>query len=352
MSSSSSSGREQHSLKGRTEQILCSIVKTYIETGEPVASLDISRLRRYQLSPASIRSVMAELANEGFLHQPHASAGRVPTSKAFGLFVDKLPGRRLQADELTRISQRLDETESLDKRVEQCSQMLTEMTQGVALTAAIPTAAQKLEQVELVALGGQRVLMVVVTGDKVVRDQVVTLDHPVTTAELVPIRNYINTEFSGWLIGDIQPELARRLEQTSAQYHMILRQLMLLYERGLMARGLTPEVHMEGASNLVLFEMRLTREKLQELFRTLEEKKRILQLLERFLAEPAGEVGVRIGLEAAHPAMGELSLIGVSISLPGGMDAKIAVLGPLRMDYSRAMSAVLHVGRALGSLPS
>jgi heat-inducible transcriptional repressor len=255
-------------------------------------------------------------------------------------------------DELARITQRLGEAESLDQRIEQCSQMLTEMTQGVALTAAIPTVAQRLDQVELVALGGHRVLMLVVTEDKVVRDQVVVLDHAVTAADLLPIRNYLNAEFRGWLIGDIKPEIARRLEQASAQYHQILQKLMLLYERGMLARGLAPEVHMEGASNLVLFELRLTREKLKELFRTLEEKKRILQLLEQFLAERTGEVGVRIGLEAAHPAMGELSLIGVSVALPGGMDAKIAVIGPLRMDYSRAMSAVAHVGRALGSLPS
>jgi heat-inducible transcriptional repressor len=347
-----SGGRREHPLGARTGQILCSIVKTYIETGEPVASLDISRLRRYQLSAASIRNVMAELAAQGYLQQPHASAGRVPTSKAFELFVDMLPGRRIQSDELTRIRQRLSGAESLNQRFEQCSQMLTEMTQGVALTAAIPTAAQKLDQMELVALGGTRVLMIVVSEDKVVRDQVVVLDQAVAAAELVPVRNYINTEFRGWRIGDIKPEIERRLEQASAEYHMILRKLMLLYEKGLLARGFAPEVHMDGASNLVLFELRLTREKLKELFRTLEEKKRILQLLERFLAEPAGEVGVRIGLESVHPDMGELSLIGVSVSLSGGMDAKIAVLGPLRMDYSRAMSAVAHVGRALGSLPS
>jgi heat-inducible transcriptional repressor len=339
-------------LRARTGQILCSIVEAYIETGEPVASMEISRLRRHHLSAASIRNVMAELAAEGYLHQPHTSAGRVPTGKAFELFVDNLPGRRVHSEEVTRIRGRLSEAESMDRRVEQCSQMLTEMTQSVALTAAIPSTAQKLDQVELVSLGGHRVLMIVVTGDKLVRDQVVTLDQPITAAELIPIRNYINAEFGGWVVSEIRPEIARRLEQTSAAYDLVLKKLLLLYERGLLSRELTPEVHMDGASNLVLFELQLTREKLKELFRTFEEKKKILQLLERFLAEPAGELGVRIGLEAEHPAMGELSLIGVTVSLPGGMAAKIAVLGPLRMDYSRAISAVMHVGRALGSLPS
>ena len=109
---------------------------------------------------------------------------------------------------------------------------------------------------------------------------------------------------------------------------------------------------MEGASNLVAFELHLTKERLKELFRALEEKKRILQLLERFLEVGSGQLGVQIGLQEEHPSMGELSLIGISIQLPGGMSAKMAVLGPMRMDYERVMSAVLHVGRAFSSLPS
>ena len=94
-----------------------------------------------------------------------------------------------------------------------------------------------------------------------------------------------------------------------------------------------------------------TREKLRELFHTLEEKKRILQLLDRFLEPPAGELAVQVGLGDVHPSMRELSLIGISISLAGGLSAKIAVLGPMRMNYGKAMSAVYHVGQAFGSLP-
>jgi heat-inducible transcriptional repressor len=339
-------------LRARTEQILCSIVQSYIETGEPVASLEISRLRRYQLSAASIRNVMAELAAEGYLHQPHASAGRVPTGKAFEIFVNNLPGRRLQSDELARIRQRLHHAESLDQRVEQCSQMLTEMTQGVALTAAIPTAAQTLEQVELVALGGQRVLMVVVTGDKVVRDQVVTLDQPVTTADLAPIRNYINTEFSGWLIGDIQPEIARRLAQTSAQYHLILQKLMLLYERGILGRGLAAEVHMDGASKPGVVRAPAHARKTEGTVshaRREEENSAVARTI------PGGEIRRS---RCAHRARSRTSHDGRAIvdrrfDLAAGRHGrKDRRHGPLRMDYSRAMSAVLHVGRALGSLPS
>jgi heat-inducible transcriptional repressor len=103
---------------------------------------------------------------------------------------------------------------------------------------------------------------------------------------------------------------------------------------------------MEGASNLVGLDLHLTRERMRELFQALEEKKRVLELLDRFLEQSHGELGIHIGLEAMHPSMKELSLIGISIALPGGSLARIAVLGPVRMDYEKVISSVLQIGRA------
>jgi heat-inducible transcriptional repressor len=121
---------------------------------------------------------MAELAADGYLQQPHTSAGRVPTEKAFDVFVQGMQSRRLQPDEVGRIRDRLDEARSVEERVERCSHMLTEMTQGLGITAAIPTVSQTLDRIELVSLGDRRVLMIVMTSDKLLRDTVVTLDTP------------------------------------------------------------------------------------------------------------------------------------------------------------------------------
>jgi len=107
---------------------------------------------------------------------------------------------------------------------------------------------------------------------------------------------------------------------------------------------------MEGASNLVALDLHLTKEHLRDLMRALEEKKRLIALLDQFL-EGSGEIQVQIGLADVHPAMQDLSLVGLCVAMPGGLDAKLAVLGPMRMDYARVMSAVLHVGQALRSLP-
>jgi heat-inducible transcriptional repressor len=103
---------------------------------------------------------------------------------------------------------------------------------------------------------------------------------------------------------------------------------------------------MEGASNLVGLDLHLTKEKTRELFRALEEKKRVLELVDRFLEQPAGEIGVHVGLASTHPSMGELSLIGVPVQLASGISAVVAVLGPMRMNYGRVMSAVQNVGQA------
>jgi heat-inducible transcriptional repressor len=343
---------EGTALSARAEQILHSIVRAYIETGEPVASHDVSRMRRHQLSPASIRNVMAELSEFGLLSQPHTSAGRVPTSRAYSVYVQSLAQRRPAMAEVGRIRDELSQSRTFEERVERTSHMLEGMTNGVGIAAAIPTSSQILDQVELLLLGDRRVLMIVVTRDHMVRDQVILTDDPIPQEELTSIRNYLNLHFTGWKLADIHAELTRRFEQATADYHSLLSRLIQLYEKGMLDAAVQPELHMEGTANLVSFDFRITRDRLREMFRALEERKRILQLLDRFLEPPSGEVVFQIGLADGDPNLEPLSLVGISLRMPGGLTGKFAVLGPVRMDYDRALSAVRHVGQAFLSLPS
>ena len=338
-------------MSARNAEILHLIVRSYIETGDPVASRTVSKRRRDGLSAASIRNVMADLCEEGFLAQPHTSAGRVPTEKAFRSYVQSLARTRVVSDELQRLRGELGQRSSVEARVEHSSHMLMEMTRSVGIAAAIPTSSQELDQIELVSLSENRVLMIVVTRDRMVRNRMVTLDDPLKQDELQSIRNYINTNFSGWVLSRVHAELRLRLDQESAAYDALMKQLTQLYAKGLLDVDSAPEVYMEGASYLVGFDLHLTQEKLRDLFRTLEEKKRILHLLDRFLEQPSGELSIQVGLADAHPSMQELSLIGITVVMPGGLSAKIAVLGPMRMNYEKAISAVLHMGQAFKSIP-
>lgn len=334
----------------RSREVLHEIVEAYIATGEPIASRRIARSRADSLSAASIRNVMADLDEEGYLSQPHTSAGRIPTEKAYRSYVQSLGIRRLVTAEIERLRAEFGKLNTVEERIEFGSRALTEMTRGMGIAAAIPKANPALDQVELVALPDRRVLMVVMTRDRQVRDRVVTLDEPVTAAELETIRNYINRNFGGWALEDVRRELSSRLERAAATYDEVLSKLTLLYSKGFLDVGPEPEVRTGGAGNLVVLDLHLTREKMRELFRTLEEKKRILELLDRFLEQPAGELGVHVGLGEVHPAMRELSMIGLPVSLGYGLAGVVAVLGPMRMNYARVMATVQQVGRAFQSV--
>jgi heat-inducible transcriptional repressor len=334
-------------LSPRHLEVLHAIVQQYIDTGEPVASRTIAR--RYPMSPASIRNMMADLLEEGYLSQPHTSAGRIPTELAFQSYVRTLLGSRIIQGELDRLHIEIQNAGGVEARIERSSKLLTEITRNFGIAAAIPNGNQTLESVELVGLPDRRILMVVITRDRLVRNKVIQVDDHVTPDELQSIRNYINHNFTGWALPLIHLELKRRLQLESAAYDAILRRVNLLYKQGLLDIGLTPEVHFDGVSNLIGLDLHLTRERMRELFRALEEKKRIMQLLESFLEQRDGELAIQVGLGDVHPSMSELSIIGVRFGLPNGLEARVAVLGPMRMNYHRAVSAVLHVGQAFRS---
>lgn len=334
-------------LKSRYREILIAIVRSYIETGEPVGSRTISKLRPDSLSPASIRNVMADLADEGYLSQPHTSAGRVPTEKAFQLYVASLQGHRMLTSESDRLHREFVGLDTIGARVERSSYLLMELTRNVGIVAAIPALSQELDQIELVPLSDNRVLMILATRDRIVRNRVVALEEPASPDELASIRNYVNRNFAGWQLGAARRELLRRLLEERELYETALRKLQTLCRKGLLEGDSSPEVHMEGASNLLGLDLHLTRETLRELFGALEQKRRLMELLDRFLEQPRGELAVRVGLEEAHPAMKDLVLIGMTVQLASGLPAKVAVLGPMRMHYERVISAVQETSRAL-----
>lgn len=341
----------QIQLSRRESGILNAIVQAYLETGEPVASTALARLRGMNLSAATIRNVMAELAEQELLCQPHTSAGRIPTARAIQLYVGSVAVRIVSA-ELAQMRAELARLQSVGERVERSSQILTNLTRNVGIVAALPAGSHLLSHVEFVALPAKKLLMVVVADDGQVWNQVVELDNELTPVELTSIRNYLNAEFRGWRLPDVREEIERRLRLESAAYDSMMRGLMELHVRGLLDLALETELRLGGTSNLLAMDLHLTREALRELFRTLEEKKRVLSLLDRFLEQHSQSPGVRVGLGEIHPAMESLSLVGVTVAQPNGLATRLAVLGPIRMDYARALSAVAQMQHALQSLPA
>ena len=328
---------------GREREILTAIVETFISTGEPVGSRTLSRLNREGLSPASIRNVMSDLSEAGFLEQPHTSAGRVPTPEAYRYYVEQLTGEaHLSQENQAIIEDAFQGISDAQEFMERTSHVLSLVSHNVGVAVATAGSKNALEHVYFSRLADQKVLAVVITRSGLVRDRVLRLD--ISQADLDAAARYINENFRGWTMDAMHSEIARRLEQERSEYDRIMHSIEQLYNQGaLRAEQPTQTVYVEGASNLVANEQ--DRERLQDLLRTLEEKQKIIKLLGAYVDAKQEAVRVVIGLDEALPSMRNFVLIGAPARLGGEVMGALAVIGPTRIDYQHTMTAVSYIAR-------
>jgi heat-inducible transcriptional repressor len=333
---------------GREREILTAIVETFIATGEPVGSRTLSRSSREGLSPATIRNVMADLVDAGYLEQPHTSAGRVPTAEAYRYYVEQLSGEaHLSHENQSIIQDTLTGTSDVQEFMERTSHVLSLISHGVGVTVASTGPRNALEHVYFSRLADQKVLAVVVTRSGVVRDRVLRLDIP--QADLDLAARYINENFRGWTMDDMRAEISRRLEKERSEYDRLMKSIEQLYKQGALASNEgTDVVFVEGAANLLTGQE--DRERLQEMLRTLEEKEKVARLLSAYLDTRQEAVRVVIGLDEALPSMQNFVLIGAPARVGGEVRGSLAVIGPTRLDYQHTMSAVSYIARLFDKL--
>jgi len=327
----------------REREILTAIVETFIATGEPVGSRTLARTSREGLSPATIRNVMSDLADAGYLEQPHTSAGRVPSPEAYRYYVEQLTGKaRISSEDEGIIQGSLHGITDVQEFMERTSHVLSLISKNVGVAVALGGPKNALDHVYFSRLGDQKVLAVVVTKSGVVRDRVLRLD--ISQADLDMATRYINENFRGWTIEAMRSELARRLEQERGEYDRLMTSVEQLYRQGALSpdEG-TQAVYVEGAANLVAGEQ--DRQRLQEMLKTLEEKQRVVDLLSAYLDAKQEAVRVVIGLDQALPSMRNLVLIGAPARVGGEVMGSLAVLGPTRLDYQHTITAVSYIAR-------
>jgi heat-inducible transcriptional repressor len=326
----------------REREILTAIVETFISTGEPVGSRTLARSNREGLSPASIRNVMADLSDAGFLEQPHTSAGRVPTTEAYRYYVEQISGTaRLAPQEEAMISDSLAGISDVQEFMERTSHVLSLISRNVGVAVATSGPKNALEHVYFSRLGDQKVLAVVVTRSGLVRDRVLRLDLPQSDLDLAA--RYINENFRGWTMDAMRSELARRLEQERSEYDRLMHSIEQLYKQGALAHEQGSQVFVEGAANLLAGEQ--DRQRLQEMLKTLEEKEKVVQLLGAYLDVKQEAVRVVIGLDEALPSMQNFVLIGAPAHAGNEVMGSLAVIGPTRMDYQHTITAVSYIAR-------
>jgi heat-inducible transcriptional repressor len=330
----------------REREILTAIVETYISTGEPVGSRTIARGNRESLSPASIRNVMSDLADAGFLEQPHTSSGRVPTAQAYRYYANQLTGEaRLSPADENMIQGSLQGLTDVQEFMERTSHVLSLISHGVGVTVtSAPGQRNALEHVYFQRLGDKKVLAVVVMRNGLVRDRVLRLTDDLSINDLEVAANYINQNFRGWEMDAVRNEIARRVQQERDEYDRLMRSVEELYTQGALAtEAASHAVFVEGASNLVINEQ--DKERLRQLLSTLEEKQRIVSLLSAYLDARQEAVRVVVGLEETVPHLSNFVLIGAPARVGDEVIGSLAVIGPTRIDYEHTITAVSYIAR-------
>jgi heat-inducible transcriptional repressor len=349
----------------RERAVLTAIIELYIATGEPVASQAVadSFANREGMSSATIRNVMATLADGGLLEQPHTSAGRVPTAAAFRFYVEQImrpevqPGRAglagvqnrpqgwLSEERLGQIEEEFSGVTRSSEYLERTSHVLALVSQGLGVALASSTARQVLEHIHFARLSTGRVLAVLVTQAGAVQDRVLVLDRELNHLELETAARYLNENFRGWPIERIRTEIGRRMDVERAAYDQMLASVEELCRKGALAaveNGL-PELFVDGMSNLIAAEV--DRERLRQMLLALEAKQRLVELLNAYVDGRQQEVRVVVGLDEASPAMQDLVLIGAPARLGGGNLGTVAVIAPTRIQYQEMIQAVRYVAR-------
>ena len=330
----------------RESEILTAIVETYISTGEPVGSRTLARTNRESLSAASIRNVMADLADAGFLEQPHTSAGRVPTAQAYRFYVKQLTGEaRLSPADESLIQGSLQSSQDLQEFMERTSHVLSLISHGVGVTVSAAGGARNaLEHVYFQRMADKKVLAVMVTRNGLVRDRVLRMNRDLPIADLEAAAAYINQNFRGWEMEALRNEIAKRVQQERSEYDRLMASLEQLYAQGALAtEGPAQAVYVEGAANLVITEQ--DKERLRHLLSTLEEKQRVVDLLSAYLDTRQEAVRVVVGLEDTMPHLNNFVLIGTPARVGDEVMGSLAVIGPTRMDYEHTITAVSYIAR-------
>jgi heat-inducible transcriptional repressor len=344
----------RNDLTTRQREILTAIVEQYIATGEPVSSGAIARLESLASGPASsatIRNEMAELADQGLLEQPHTSAGRVPSARAFRFYVEQLtsaqpsplggPSTELQS----RIETSLSGIAGAEALLERTSHVLAVLSSGVGLAMSTASSYETLEHVHFSRLAERRVLAVVVTRSGMVRDRVLALDRDLAMLELETAARFLNENFRGWTMDRIRAELARLIETERSTYQQMMEAAQQLWNQTVGAAAGERAVFVDGVANLL--GLPEDRARLREMLTALETKERLIELLNAYVDARQESVRVVFDLEQQAPEMAGLVLIAAPARVAGENVGSVGVIGPKRMDYPGNMNTVAYVAQML-----
>lgn len=326
----------EETISQRAQQLLKLLIERYISEGQPVASKALARSADLSLSPASVRHVMADLEERGFLSSPHTSAGRIPTPQAYRFFVNTL----IQVQPLDEhfIAQQF--TASKDKQ--HLLQSTSDLLSGVSQLASIVTLPKRnsltLRHVEFLSLSERRVLVILVVNNKEVQNRIIYVDREYTSTELTHLANFLTTMFAGRDLADIRAELLESMRKDRQDMDQLMKTVIAVADEALRPPDDESDCLIAGQTHLLDLVNEQGVEPLRALFNAFTEKQTVLQLLDKSLA--ADGLQIFIGEESGYTAFEHCSLVTAPYSIDGQPVGVLGVIGPTRMSYDKVIPLV------------
>ncbi|MBP6190175.1 MAG: heat-inducible transcriptional repressor HrcA [Azonexus sp.] len=333
-------------LDERSRTLLKALVEHYIADGQPVGSRALSKFSGLDLSPATIRNVMADLEEAGFVASPHTSAGRIPTARGYRLFVDSLlTVQPLEARQMGEMKESLHGLPN-NQIIASASQLLSSLSNFAGVVIAPRRQASRIRQIEFLNLSEKRILLIIVTTDGDVQNRIVTTDKAYSPSELVSAANYLTQNFAGLDFEQIRQRLAGEIQQLREDIKPLMA-LALDAGDAAMADNSAPYV-ISGERNLLdVEELSSNMKRLRELFDLFEQRSSLVRLLD--ISHRAEGVQIFIGGESGIAPLDECSVIAAPYSVDGRIVGSVGVIGPTRMAYERVIPIVDITARLLSS---
>ena len=331
----------------RSKRVLAALVREYISSGEPVASALLVTAAGLGVSSATVRNILARLEDEGFLEQPHPSAGRIPTDRGYRFYVDLLLESKRSRRTASAVEARLrrDSPGALvDSLLSQASHVVSQASRHVGFALRPAHEAAVFERVEFIPLSSTRVLVVIVARGGHVIQKAIDVDEVLDADDLRRAANYLNGEFSGLPLHRAREAVLERIREERLLYDALLARAMRLATSTFADLPGEPTIYVEGAASLVGEAHGFTMSTLQTLLQMMEEKQRLVRLLNEYIDGPG--LTIVIGAEHPDPNLRSFSLIASTYDDGAGIGT-IGVIGPTRMRYSRAIALVDGAAQAV-----
>ncbi|MDP1773308.1 MAG: heat-inducible transcriptional repressor HrcA [Methylobacter sp.] len=335
-------------LNERSLQLLKTLVERYISDGQPVGSRALSKDSDLNLSPATIRNVMADLEDLGLVHSPHTSAGRVPTVSGYRLFVDTLlTVKPLESKDLTRLHQGLSVSEDNSDMIGVASRLLSELTQMAGVVTLPKRELVCLRHIEFLSLSHTRVLVIFVTNEQEVHNKIIHTSKVFSPAELQQAANYLNSIYSGRSLDAVRKAVLKELQDDQERMHQGMLDAVKMAQLAFDQDNKKDDYVLTGETNLMGFSELSDMERLKSLFEAFSQKQGVIHLLDQCMK--ADGVQIFIGEESGYRAFDHCSLVTSSYSVSDEVVGVLGVIGPTRMAYEKIIPFVDVTAKLLGA---